>query len=102
MGYCGAYGQARPGATFHRATVLGKLDITASFAGHAMARGSACSKSFPRAAVQLERDPVRIRLRKFSEVGPVGGVLAQQAVGVLVRSPLPWTARIAKYICTAV
>ena len=48
-----------------------------------------------RPSVEFARHPVELRLRVDAEVGALGKVLAQQAVTVFVRGPLPRTAGIA-------
>ena len=46
--------------------------------------------------VELPRHLVEMSLRVYRQVGSLGEVLSQQAVGVLIGSPLPRTSRIAE------
>ena len=53
-------------------------------------------EAFSRARVQAMRDGVQLALGVARQVRPLGEVLAQQAIGVLVGAALPGAVRIGK------
>ena len=46
-----------------------------------------------RPVIQLPCHLVQLRLRVYRQIGSLGEILPEQAVGVLVGASLPWTAR---------
>src|SRR5450759_4404579 len=54
------------------------------------------AEGLSRASVELGGDGVEVRLGQAREVGTLGQVLAEQAVGVLVGAPLPRAVRVAE------
>ena len=59
-------------------------------------QGRGKAKTFPWAGVEPMGDGIQLSLGITREVRPLGQVLAQQPIGILVGAPLPWGVRIRK------
>lgn len=56
-------------------------------------RGTFEAQRFTRSGVELPGNGIKLFLSECTQVGPLGQILPQQAIGVFVDSPLPGTMR---------
>jgi len=59
-------------------------------------RGTFEAQRFARSGVELPGNGIKLFLGEDTQVGTLGQILPQQAIGIFVYPPLPWTMRIRK------